>query len=123
MYVYLNLNPYNKRVGDCVIRAIANSMGKDWVDVYDDVTRFGRIIKDMPSSNSVWGAYLKNNGYKRYIISNNCSNCYTLKNFCEDNPEGKFIVCLDGHVVSVIDGNYYDTYDCGDEAPLYYWEE
>lgn len=123
MYVYRNLNPYNKHVGDCVIRAIANTTESDWVDVYDDITRLGKILKDMPSSNNVWGTYLKNNGYRRHIIPNSCPDCYSVKDFCKDNPEGRFVLCLDGHVVSVIGGNYFDTFDCGDEVPLYYWSE
>ena len=123
MYVYRNLNPYNKHVGDCVIRAIANTMETDWVDVYDDITRLGKILKDMPSSNNVWGTYLKNNGYRRHIIPNSCPDCYSVKDFCRDNPEGRFVLCLDGHVVSVIHGDYFDTFDCGDEVPLYYWSE
>ena len=123
MYVYRNLNPYNKHVGDCVIRAIANTMEADWVDVYDDITRLGKILKDMPSSNHVWGIYLKNNGYRKHIIPNTCPDCYSVKDFCKDNPEGRFVLCLDGHVVSVVDGNYYDVYDCGDEVPLFYWSE
>ena len=123
MYIYRNLNPYNKHAGDCVIRALANVMDMDWVDVYDDVTRMGKILKDMPSSNNVWGAYLKQNGYKRHIIPNTCPDCYTVKDFCRDNARGKFILYIDGHVVSVINGNYYDTYDSGDEIPLFYWSE
>lgn len=123
MYVYKNLNPYNKHVGDCVVRAIANSTDSDWVDVYDGITRLGRILKDMPSSNSVWGAYLKEQGFKKHIIPNTCPNCYSVKDFCRDNPKGNFILILDGHAVSVVDGNYYDIYDCGDEVPLYYFSE
>jgi hypothetical protein len=25
-------------------------------------------------------------------------------------------------VVAVVDGDYYDTWDCGDEVPVYYFE-
>ena len=28
---------------------------------------------------------------------------------------------ISGHVVAVIDGNYYDTWDSGDKIPIYYW--
>ena len=31
--------------------------------------------------------------------------------------------CIDGHVVTVQDGKYYDTWDSGNEIPVYYWEK
>ena len=123
MYIYYNPNPNNKLVGDCVIRAIAKATGKRWDEVYDEVCEVGKTVKDMPSSNSVWGTYLKHQGFKRHIIPNYCPDCYSVKDFCRDNPQGIFILGLDGHVVTAMHGNYYDTYDSGDEIPQYYWSE
>ena len=40
-----------------------------------------------------------------------------------DNPEGVYVVGLDSHVVAVIDGIYIDTWDSGNEIPIYYWKE
>lgn len=77
---------------------------------------------DMPSANHVWGMYLKNKGFTRHIISNVCPDCYTVSDFCRDNPYGTFILAISGHVVAVIDGDYYDTWDSGNEIPIYYWE-
>ena len=75
----------------------------------------------MPSSNAVWSKYLINLGYERRIIPNTCPFCYTIKDFCEDNPHGKFLLATDAHVVTVIDGNYFDAWDSGDQVPIYYW--
>jgi len=33
------------------------------------------------------------------------------------------ILALSGHVVCVMDGDYYDTWDSGGEVPLYYWRK
>ena len=121
MYVYRNLNPYNKHVGDCVIRAIANTMEADWVDVYDDITRLGKILKDMPSSNHVWGIYLKNNGYRKHIIPNTCPDCYSVKDFCKDNPVGTFVLGFGGHVATVKNGKIYDSWNSSNEIPIYIW--
>ena len=46
---------------------------------------------------------------------------YTVRDFCRDNPHGIFILALSGHVLAVIDGNYYDSWDSGEEIPVYYW--
>lgn len=75
---------------------------------------------DMPSANHVWGAYLKRKGFKRSAIIE--GEDYTVRDFCFDNPRGIFVLACSGHVVAVIDGRYYDTWDSGDVVPLYCWE-
>lgn len=34
---------------------------------------------------------------------------------------GRYLLALDQHVVAVVDGDYYDTWDSGNEIPIYYW--
>jgi hypothetical protein len=123
MYVYYNGNPDNNLVGDCVVRAVCTLMNQSWVKTFIDICIQGLLMYDMPSSNAVWGAYLYKNGYRRHIAPDIYPNIYTIKRFCEDNPQGSFLICTDQHVVVVIDGNYYDTMDCGQEAVLYYWRK
>ena len=41
--------------------------------------------------------------------------------FCNDHPKGAYILALSSHVVAVVDGCYYDTWDSGQEIPIYYW--
>lgn len=120
-YKFYNPNPKNRFVGDCTIRAICVLTGKDWDTVYTGTSLEGFISKDMPSGNSVWGAYLNRNGYVRRALPDTCPFCYTVKNFCADHPKGRFLLALDQHVVGVVDGDYYDTWDSGNELPIYYW--
>ena len=121
-YVNFNKNNKKKLVGDCVIRAIATLLNVDWDDVYLDITTKGFYMKDMPSSNEVWSSYLRDVGFERYVIPNSCPDCYTVKDFCIDNPQGQFLLATGSHVIAVIDGSYYDTWDSGDEVPIYYWQ-
>lgn len=123
MHIYYNLNPDQNLVGDCVVRAIGKITGMDWEYVYLKICMQGLLMHDMPSSNKVWGAYLYSLGYRRYIVDDAYPDIYTIKKFCEDNPRGAFLVCTDKHVVAVVDGDYYDTMDCGEETPLYYWRK
>ena len=46
---YRQENPKNKSTGDCVIRAIASAMQKDWDTVYDDLYKIGKKYKLMPN--------------------------------------------------------------------------
>jgi len=59
-----NPNPYGSKVGDCVIRAICAATGQAWNTTYTGVTLQGYALKDMPSSNYVWGEYLKKEDQK-----------------------------------------------------------
>jgi len=122
-YIFKNQNPYNNLVGDCVIRAISLANDTDWDTTYLGIISTGYELKDMPSSNSVWSTYLKKNGFSRYIIPNTCPDCYTIKDFCIDHPNGTYILATGSHVVAVIDGNYYDTWDSGNEVPIYYFKK
>ena len=47
---------------------------------------------------------------------------YTVEEFSADHQNGVFVLGLDGHVVTVVDGFYWDTWDSGQEIPIYYWE-
>lgn len=123
MFVYFNPNPVGKHVGDCVIRAISRLTNQDWEKTYMEIALHGYMLHDMPSANYVWGAYLFENGFRRYVIPNTCPDCYTVKDFCKDNPYGMYLLATGSHVVAVQDGNYYDAWDSGDEVPIYYWQK
>lgn len=122
MFKRFNANPDRKQVGDCVIRAVSAALGQDWETTYAEIALEGYMLCDMPSANHVWGAYLRRNGFARYVIPNECPDCYTVEDFCRDNPKGTFVLSIDGHVVTVIDGEYYDTWDSGACVPIYYWK-
>lgn len=117
---YYNPNPRSNLVGDCVIRALSLALNQDWDETYLGVTAKGYELKDMPSSNTIWTAYLKSKGFKAYIIPNECPICYTVEEFCRDNPKGLFVLATGAHVITCIDGDYYDTWDSGSEIPIYF---
>ena len=121
MFIKSNPNPAQKRVGDCVIRAISIATGQRWISVYIGLMLKGLALYDMPSSNYVWHSYLSDKGFERNMIPDTCPYCYTVKDFCADHPDGIFILGTGTHVIAVIDGNYYDTWDSGDEIPVFYW--
>ncbi len=122
-FIYFNPNPNGSYVGDCVIRALSKAFDTNWHKTYAELAIQGYSMGDMPSSNRVWGQYLKSCGFRRYVIPNTCPMCYTIKEFCEDNPHGTYVVGTGTHVVTVVDGNYYDTWDSGDETPIFYYKK
>lgn len=121
MWINWNPNPMGKHVGDCTVRAITKATGESWEDAYSGIALEGFLLSDMPSANNVWGSYLRRKGFTRHMIPDTCPDCYTVKDFCADHPKGMYIVALHGHVIAVNDGDYFDSWDSGNETPLYYF--
>lgn len=132
-FILHNENPYGLEVGDCVIRALSLALNHNWFMVHDELSFLSRKMADMPSSNRVWKAYLKELGLKEYYIVNTCPKCLTVEQFCKDHTKGRYIlsaceyekahniIVTGSHVIAVIDGNYYDTIDSGGYIPLSYF--
>ena len=123
VWQYINLNPRKKSVGDCTVRAIAIATGSAWVDTYLDLCLMGMVMADMPSANSVTTAYLRNKGFHRRTIPDDCPDCYTIADFCKDHPKGTYIIGTGSHLTTVIDGDLFDSWDSSNECPVYYFEK
>lgn len=121
MWIEWNPNPAGRRVGDCAVRAVAKALDTDWENAYAKIAANGYAMGDMPSSNSVWGAVLRQNGFYREAISNTCPDCYTAADFCNDHPRGVYVLGFGNHVATVKDGNLYDSWNSLNEIPQYYW--
>lgn len=123
MYKYINENKLGRNVGDCVIRAISTLLNQSWDETYIGIAIQGFISADMPSSDSVWGDYLIYKGYEKSILPHDCPSCLTVRDFAELHPDGKYLLFVGGHVVPVIQGDYYDTYDSGDRVVIYFFQK
>lgn len=123
MFVEYNPNPTKKHREDCIIRAITKVLEIDWDEAYMQLVAKGFSVKEMPSINWVWGAFLRDMGLERVTIPNTCPDCYTVADFCKDNPRGAYILATGSHVIAAIDGDYFDTWDSGDEVVTYYFKD
>ena len=114
-------NPAGRNVGDCAVRAVAKALNVDWETAYARIALAGFLMGDMPSSDSVWGAVLRQNGFYREAVPNTCPDCYAAEEFCQDHPEGVYVLGFGGHTATVVDGVLYDSWDSSNEIPIYYW--
>lgn len=78
-------------------------------------------MADMPSSNAVWGAYLRNKRFTKHLLPDTCPDCYTIGDFAEDYNKGVYIVGTGSHVVTIENGIAFDTWDSLHETVLYYF--
>ena len=121
MWVMANPNPQRKQVPDCVIRAVCIALDINWYQAYDELCEVGRMDCNMPSADSVWGHYLKMRGFEPFILPQSCPSCTTVREFCKLYPDGTYIIGTGSHAVAVINGNYYDSWDSGNEIPSFFW--
>ena len=122
-FEYYNPNPAGRRVGDCAVRAVAKAINTDWETAYSLIAKNGYYMCDMPSSDSVWGAVLRQHGFYKYAIPNTCPECYTAKDFVNEHMRGVYVLGFGGHVATAIDGTLYDSWNSMNEIPIYYWKK
>lgn len=126
LFIYYNPNPYGRNTSDCVVRAISKLMDTDWDTTFIRLSIMALRRGDNLERGHVWGTFLRLNGYKRYFVPDMCPDCYTVKDFCAEHPKGRYLLRIDGlkdgHVVAVVDGDYYDSLDSGNEPVEYYYE-
>lgn len=121
MWIEYNPNPAGRHVRDCSVRAVAKALDTDWETAYCELCKAGFNMADMPDSDGVWGAVLRQHGFYRESLPNTCPDCYTANEFCKDNKQGVFVLGFGGHAATVIDGNLYDAQNSSQEIPIFYW--
>ena len=119
-YKYFNPNPVKATAGDCVVRMYCAITGKSWAVAYEKLADRGAEMGDMPNAKVVWVSLLRDLGFQKKTVPNYCPDCYTIKQFAKEHPYGLYAVCTGTHVVAVVDGDYMDSWDSGEEAIMFY---
>jgi hypothetical protein len=123
-FIFYNENPKGSlSADDCVIRAIAKATGKTWDETYHELCLVGFSIKDVPSADSTFKQYLKQEGYQMEKQPRKSDNTkYTAEQFAKKYNEGIYIISLANHLSMVQDGKIYDTWNCSNKCVGNYWE-
>ncbi len=117
-----NAHPDNEDMNDCVIRAISKFYDVSWEEAYLMVVLQGYKMHVFPTNrNDVWGTMLHERGCEFGYVQNVYPNCITVEKFANDHPKGNYILGTTTHAIAVVDGVYYDTWDSGQEYPVYYF--
>lgn len=121
MWMRCNINPAHKEVPDCVIRAISLALNQSWLETSDEIYAIARSEYSVTCDDHVWGKYLYLHGFEPFLLSHKCPDCITIRQFTELYPKGTYIIGTGAHAIAVIDGDYYDSWDSGDEIPSFFW--
>lgn len=122
MFRQVNVNPLGKSIGDCSTRAIAVLFyNGDWYRAYIEKCIIGLLQANESTANEVIDVLMKNKGYKKALLPDDCPNCTTFGMFSEMYPTGKYLLCTGSHVCACIDGCIVDSWDSSDEVVSYYY--
>ena len=123
-YYQPNKKDLKDTYGDCVIRALTKLTGKEWPQVFDELIPIAKEYQCMPNNKPCYETYLKQNGFTYKGISNKKGTKRpTVDRFAKDNPEGLYFLIVANHVVAVVDGIYYDTWESGSKSLYGYWSK
>lgn len=122
MWRQYNPNPNGLNTDDCTARALTLALDVDWETAFFLLALMGAQMGIMQLDlNAVWWAVLRQHGYYRKSLPDNCPDCYSVREFCAEHPKGVYVLYTDKHVLTAIDGDWYDTADSGNEVVIYYW--
>lgn len=112
MFIYYNANPRGRRVNDCTIRAISLATNKSWDETYEELSKFAQAQAIMLDDVIYIDEYLE----RKFDMICGCKNNYkiTVGDFVRENPEGIYLITMNGHITCAINGHIYDTFDPSD---------
>ena len=105
MYRYINMNPYNRNIEDCVTRSLSLLTDREWDDTYRELAYYSSLEGYMTDNVEFVDDYLD----ERY--PRECHYSKRVGEFAKEYPLGKYAVTMEGHITSIIDGVIYDTFD------------
>lgn len=116
-YYQPNDKDLKDKVGDCQVRALSKVLGLSWLEAFDltiPICREMQTYTIFDSELNKTKEAMARLGFEYTGISNKKgSKRPTVKSFAMSHPKGKYIVSVAHHVVAVVDGMYYDTWDSG----------
>lgn len=123
MWIYANPNPCRQEEPDCVVRAISLATWQTWDETHWDLCQLSHERCTMPSVNWLWGLYLKEKGFEKFLLPEFCPECTTVREFTKRYPKGTYVIGTGNHAICIRDGCYLDAWDSGSEVPTYFYRK
>lgn len=113
-----NPNPKSRNTGDCTIRAYCAAFNISWDKAYDEASNYAKEEKYILDATPVvkkivvdhFGC-IEDEDYKKTKAKDRM----TVNTFAMTHPYGTYIVHIRGHLVTVKNGEYWDSWDSGDK--------
>ena len=115
-YYQPNKKDLKDEYGDCVIRALTKAFNMEWLQVFDEMQPISREMQFPFNCKPCYEKYIESKGAKYYGISNKKGTKRpTVDRFAKVHKTGTYILRVAHHLVTVVDGFYYDTWDSGEK--------
>lgn len=115
------------KYGDCTIRAISKVFDLSWQDTFilcEPIIKKYQLLPNYFFFAGQENQVVEMLGLIRYKVSNKKgSKRPTVQSFAATHPNGTYLLKVAHHVVAVVDGYYYDTWDCGNKCLYGYYEK
>ena len=113
-YYQPNDKDIKDKYGDCVIRALTKALNKTWLEVFDLLVPIARQHQMLLNGQSTYTLLLEQQGFTYFGVSNRKGTKRpTVESFAKDHKKGTYFCNVANHCVTIKDGKYYDTWDCG----------
>ena len=115
-----NPNPKSHNTGDCSLRAYCAAFGKTWEEAYDIASKIAKENGYIMDATQACDKILKEGfncevdpTYNRKTVKS--KDRITINAFAMSHPYGTYIVHTHGHLTTVKNGEYWDSWDSGDK--------
>lgn len=109
---------------DCVVRAVAYVFNISWLDAYNLLCNKGAEMYEVPNSQMVYEAVLKEHGYVKVSCpAVKGKKRMTVEDFCKKKMYGRYFLSVANHVTAVEDGVCYDVWNPANKVVYSYWME
>lgn len=125
-YYQPNKKDLKDSYSDCQVRALSKALGVTWLEAFDltiPICREMQTYTIFGGSCEIGKKSLAKLGFEYHGVSNKKGTKRpTVDSFAKEHPTGRYIAKVASHVVAVVDGKYYDTWDSGDKSMYGYYE-
>ena len=121
MFIYKNVHPKQLLVNDCVIRAYALALGKDYLEARRELNQLRRKLGFKSYKEKSFAKQLYKNYEKLSFPAIKSCSRMNGNSFMISYSKGTYILNMAGHHTVCIDGNIYDTWDCTNKCVYNAW--
>jgi hypothetical protein len=123
----VNVNPKERKCGDCVIRALAKASGKSWEQVYDELCEIGRKKCRMPNDDCCVDKWTSDNNFVYCkTLRDRYGNQMTVSEMVDkitdiERRDYSVIIHTKNHLTCASNGIIYDTWNTSNQKAGYYY--
>lgn len=124
-YEYTNVNPKNKYVGDCVIRAIALACNQTWEQTVREMTELGIKKGLVLNDEKLYPLYLEQKGFHQEKEPRDMDNCkITISEWIDKKCSvwNIYVINVGSHHVTCVNNKKVrDTWNCATKIIHKFW--